>query len=254
VARRLEISERKPAPRQIRPPNWMGSSTTMSEKKSAFRSLTQGTESARLADSVEPLGQLAVPTLEERARLFLRAVHGEDFPSGKLAEAKTAILNAMAGDIAAKSNSGMPEGESVKPSGPPIESGERHRPSVGMSAPRLEEPTHFGIEDSSVTSTDDRQEPPELLLLVNTRRGWLGFRQKPRPEPQRVALPRPLRQGRPCCTSLQSVKCLSGALPYWLLPGVFLAVSRSMRWSAAQSSEIDSCSASTRQVHPTLAL
>src|SRR5215475_184940 len=107
----------------------------MSEKKSALRSLIQGTESARLADSVDPLGQLAVPTLEERARLFLRAVHGEDFPSGKLAEATTAILNAMAADIAAKSNSRMPEGASVKPSGPPIESGERRRPSVAMSAP-----------------------------------------------------------------------------------------------------------------------
>jgi hypothetical protein len=82
----------------------------MSEKKPVFPYLTQDAESARLADSGEPLGQLPVPTLEERARLFLRAVQGErDFTSSEHAEAQTTILNAMVADIAAKSNSGMPE-------------------------------------------------------------------------------------------------------------------------------------------------
>ena len=101
----------------------------MSEKQPAFRHLTQDVESARLADSGEPLG-LPVPTLEERARLFLRAVHGEDFASSKLAEAQSVILSAMAADIEAKSNSEMPKGGSVNPSGPP---GDRPLPPVVTS-------------------------------------------------------------------------------------------------------------------------
>jgi hypothetical protein len=46
----------------------------MSEKQPAFRYLTQGGKGARQADGSESLG-LPVPTLEERARFFLRAVH-----------------------------------------------------------------------------------------------------------------------------------------------------------------------------------
>jgi hypothetical protein len=111
----------------------------MSEKKPTFRYLTQGAENARLADSGEPLG-LPVPTLEERARLFLRAVHGEhDFTSSDHAKARSAILNAMAADIAAKSNIGMPGEPSVKPVGPIIEPPYGPVPTVAMCALQLEE-------------------------------------------------------------------------------------------------------------------
>jgi hypothetical protein len=59
----------------------------MSKKETAFRDLTAGAESARLANVREPHAQLPVPTPEERARLFLRAVHGElDFTSSQHAE------------------------------------------------------------------------------------------------------------------------------------------------------------------------
>jgi hypothetical protein len=132
----------------------------MSEKKSAFRSLAQSVESARPADSVESLDLLAVPSLEERARLLLRAIDGEDFASHKLGDAKTAILKAMAADIAARSNSEMPGGLSVKPSGAPIESGDQPRPSVAMSAARSEDRMmSFNIDDLPLSSAiEDRHE------------------------------------------------------------------------------------------------
>ena len=90
----------------------------MSKKGPEFWDLTAGAESARLTNVREPYGQLSVPTPEERARLFLRAVHGElDFTSSQHAEAQNTILNAMAADIAAKSKSGMSDERSVKPTG-----------------------------------------------------------------------------------------------------------------------------------------
>jgi hypothetical protein len=105
----------------------------MSKKRSAFRDLTGGAESARLADLREPHDQLRVPTLEERARLFLRAVHGErDFTSGEYARANSTILNALAADIAARSKSGMPGEPLGRPTVPPI--GDPYGESISTEA------------------------------------------------------------------------------------------------------------------------
>jgi hypothetical protein len=77
-----------------------------------------------MADSDEPFGQLPVPNLEERARLFLRAVHGErDFTNSEHYDAQNAILDAMAAHMASKSNLGMTEEPWGKPPGPAIEPG-----------------------------------------------------------------------------------------------------------------------------------
>jgi hypothetical protein len=135
----------------------------MSEKKPVFRYLTQGAEGGHLADSGEPLGQLPVPTLEERARLFLRAVHGErDFTSTEHAEAHSKIMNAMATDIAAKSNSRMPDEPAMKPTNPIIKPPYGSVPNVAMSAVRLEEdqPMYPDIEEAQISSAiEDRPEP-----------------------------------------------------------------------------------------------
>jgi hypothetical protein len=49
-------------------------------------------------------GQPRVPTLDERASLYLRAVHGErDFTSEQYSDARSLILDEMAADIATKS-------------------------------------------------------------------------------------------------------------------------------------------------------
>jgi hypothetical protein len=134
----------------------------MVEKKPTFRYLTQDAESGRLADIREPLG-LPVPSLEGRARLFLRAVHGEsDFTSSDHAEARNTILSAMAADIAAKSNIGLPEEASVKPVAPLVKSPYGPVPNVAMSAPRFEEdqPMYPDIEDAQISSTfADRPAP-----------------------------------------------------------------------------------------------
>jgi hypothetical protein len=54
-------------------------------------------------DVREPLEQLPLPTLDERASVYLRAAHGErDFTSAEHANARELILEAMAGDIAAR--------------------------------------------------------------------------------------------------------------------------------------------------------
>jgi hypothetical protein len=107
----------------------------MSEKQPAFRYLAQGGKGARQADGSEPLG-LPVPTLEERARFFLRAVHGDlDFTSGQHAEAQSTILNAMAADIAAKFKSRMTGETSAKPTGRVI----GPLPTGVMYAPEFEE-------------------------------------------------------------------------------------------------------------------
>jgi hypothetical protein len=108
----------------------------MSKKGPELWNLTAGAESARLANVREPYGQLPVPTPEERARLFLRAVHGElDFTSSQHAEAQSTILNAMAADIAAKSKSGMSDEPSVKATGRII----GPLPTGVMCAPEFEE-------------------------------------------------------------------------------------------------------------------
>jgi hypothetical protein len=61
------------------------------------------------ADAHEPQDQLPLPTLDERARLYLRAVHGDrDFTGNEHANARDLILDAMAADIAARSGRSAP--------------------------------------------------------------------------------------------------------------------------------------------------
>jgi hypothetical protein len=104
----------------------------MSKDESEFRDLMAGAESARLADIRELNGELPVPTVEQRARLFLRAVHGErDFTSGEYARAHSTILSALAADIAARSKSGTP-GEPLGTTVPPI--GDPYGESISTEA------------------------------------------------------------------------------------------------------------------------
>jgi hypothetical protein len=114
-----------------------------------------------LTDSGEPLG-LPVPTLEERVRLFLRAVHGErDFTSSERTEAHGIILKGMAADIAAKSNSRSPEEPPMKPAGSMTDSRYGPEPNVAMSEVRLRanQPMLY-IEEAHLDSLfEDRPEP-----------------------------------------------------------------------------------------------
>jgi hypothetical protein len=70
-------------------------------------------------DAQEPADQLRLPTLDERVILYLRAVHGKrDFTSKEYSDARNLILDAMAADIAAKSEINLPEQPRV-PTKPP---------------------------------------------------------------------------------------------------------------------------------------
>jgi TPR repeat protein len=62
------------------------------------------------SDAQEPRDQLPLPTLDERASFYLRAVHGDrDFSGEEHANARDLILDAMAADIAARSERGSPQ-------------------------------------------------------------------------------------------------------------------------------------------------
>jgi hypothetical protein len=62
-------------------------------------------------DVRDPLGELPVPTLDERALFYLRAVHGtRDFTQEELSNARNVLLNSMAAEIAAQADQ-SPKGE-----------------------------------------------------------------------------------------------------------------------------------------------
>jgi hypothetical protein len=135
----------------------------MVEKKPTFQSLTEGAESARPSDIREPFGQSPVPSLEERARLFLRAIHGErDFTSSENAEARSTILNAMAADIATKSNNRTLDEQPVKPPGATTgESGYSAVPAVAMGPTQLVEDRPIYASARRISAAfEDRQEFP----------------------------------------------------------------------------------------------
>lgn len=62
------------------------------------------------SDAHEPRDQLPLPTLDERASFYLRAVHGDrEFSTEEHTNARGLILDAMAADISARSERGSPK-------------------------------------------------------------------------------------------------------------------------------------------------
>src|SRR5262245_48522500 len=65
-------------------------------------------------DAREPFEQTPLPTLDERATLYLRAVHGNrDFTNQEHSHARNLMLTAMAADIGARSDARSPDGASL---------------------------------------------------------------------------------------------------------------------------------------------
>ena len=63
-------------------------------------------------DVHDPLGELPVPTLDERVLFYLRAVHGNrDFTQEERSNARNVLLNSMAAEIAAQAAEQSPKGE-----------------------------------------------------------------------------------------------------------------------------------------------
>jgi len=95
-------------------------------------------------DAHESPDQMPLPTLDERANVYLCAVHGDrEFTNEEYAGARNLILKAMAADIAARSNTRSPENASLPAQLP---AGVEHeRPTefadaslvIGASAPRF---------------------------------------------------------------------------------------------------------------------
>ncbi len=69
-------------------------------------------DAEELAPVRDPLGELPVPTLDERVLFYLRAVHGNrDFTQEERSNARNVLLNSMAAEIAAQA---IPAEQSLK--------------------------------------------------------------------------------------------------------------------------------------------
>jgi hypothetical protein len=105
-----------------------------------------------MADGDAKSGQLPVPGLADRARLFLRAVQGErDFTRSEHADAEDVILQAMAADIASRSEHDGTEESWVDPRDARTEAGARFAP-VAMSV-------RFEDYESSLAKIDESLPP-----------------------------------------------------------------------------------------------
>lgn len=72
--------------------------------------LALGADDEAASNPHEPPDRMLLPTLDERASLYLRAVHGDrDFATEEQRGARDLILNAMAADVAARSGTRFPK-------------------------------------------------------------------------------------------------------------------------------------------------
>ena len=109
----------------------------------------------------DPLGELPVPTLDERVLFYLRAVHGNrDFTQEERSNARNVLLNSMAAEIAAQAEQ-SPKGEL-----PGRET--RHGADRGKDAIRVASIARRRTSIISVTATFG------LVLIVTA--GTLGYR------------------------------------------------------------------------------
>lgn len=84
-------------------------------------SLALGADDEAASNPHEPADRMPLPTLDQRASLYLRAVHGDrDFATEEQLGARDLILNAMAADVAARSGTRLPkqDGASLSHQGP----------------------------------------------------------------------------------------------------------------------------------------
>jgi hypothetical protein len=133
----------------------------MTIRRTAFRELATSAESERQVEAGVPPGQFRVPTMEERALIFLRATEGkEDFTNDGYMGARGKILDAMAAHIAARSEPEQTgESETTPPPTLPedlVETGLRSALQNREEA-NARMPMHF--------------EEPEGVFAVNLERG-----------------------------------------------------------------------------------
>jgi hypothetical protein len=112
------------------------------------------------ADAHEPQDQLPLPTLDERARLYLRAVHGDrDFTGKEHATARDLILDAMAADIAARSERSSPQSL--------LQDNALLLPDLEpMTVPRLRPDHDTGDQGIEVQGIDDSDDVPPAAAPV----------------------------------------------------------------------------------------
>jgi len=93
-------------------------------------------------DAHEPHDQMPLPTLDERANLYLRAVYGDrDFTSEEYSRARNLMLKAMAADIVARSNARSLDGVSLSAEAPDHLTPANPFLEIGTLEPGYEPPT-----------------------------------------------------------------------------------------------------------------
>jgi hypothetical protein len=124
----------------------------MATERTAFRDLAVAAKAGDQPDDGETTRRLRVPTLEERALIFLRATKGrEDFTNDEHAAAREIILGAMASEIASRAHPSASEG-------------------AGLASPWLERQPHFLLEpeggpnDDAVDVEVALSSPPARML------------------------------------------------------------------------------------------
>src|SRR5262245_5365730 len=120
-------------------------------------------------DANEPLDRMPLPTLDERANFYLRAVYGErQFSNEEYSGARDLMLRAMANDITARSNGRSFEEASLPLDEPPdasLSAGAQHNGLTAFDDASLllgasEQPT----EDSGETVPEATAREPRAFL------------------------------------------------------------------------------------------
>jgi hypothetical protein len=125
-----------------------------------LRALSVDVDDRTSSDAQEPRDQLPLPTLDERASIYLRAVHGDrDFSSEEHANARDLILDAMAADIAARSERGSPQSL--------LQDNALLLPDLEpMTVPRLRPDQNIDDQGTDVQGIDDSDDVPPAAAPV----------------------------------------------------------------------------------------
>jgi hypothetical protein len=154
-------------------------------KRRTIAALIANADDSTAPEVREQQGQMPLPTLDERVNFYLRAVRGDRrFTNQQYAEARDLILNAMADDIVARSNSRSAGDPSLLPIGvkPGVkrealsEFGDtsfleaREQPRAAADFPEPAPVVAQGPDDSSPDDISERRLPALSLAGLFSRR------------------------------------------------------------------------------------
>src|SRR5215813_7676738 len=182
-----------------------------------IKALAVDADDSTETDANAPLDRMPLPTLDERANFYLRAVYGERrFSNEEYLGARDLMLRAMANDINARSNGRSPD-EASLPLGEQHEAslplGEQHDASLSL-AEQHDASLSVGVQHNGLTAFDDTS-----LQLEASKQPAGGSRD---PEPEAIAQepgafsPRlPLFSALPRMAAICGAAAVAAVAGYW---------------------------------------